>query len=423
MSAYKKLTRWSASLAAAAALLSTGCGKGPVPCKNSGDICTVAGSGTAGFTGDGQPAWAADLYYPMDMTVGPDKLLYIVDWNNHRIRRVEANGTIKTVAGSGELGDGTGQEALASSFNHPTNITFDSKGRMIIAAWHNSRLKRLDLATGALENIAGTGKRWYSGDNGPAQTADFDLPSSVAYGPDGGLYFVDQANQLIRKMDTAGNISRVAGQCIIGKPAMPGDMPVPCPQGPGIQANEKQVYGLEANPTACQDYQPCTSDFGGDNGPALEARLGQPVGQAASPGGRLVFDKAGDLIFADTKNNRIRKIDTSGKISTIAGTGTRAFSGDNGPATAANIGGAVDVDVAADGTVYFADTTNNCIRSIGADGNIHTVAGQCGVAGDTGDGAPATAAMLDTPYGIAFDGEGNLYIADTMNSRIRMVKK
>jgi sugar lactone lactonase YvrE len=400
---------------------------GPPPeCKKSGDICTVAGEGTQGFYGDNSAAWKAYLSYPIDVAIGPDKLLYIVDWNNHRLRRVDAEGVIHTIAGSGELGDSTGVE-LASSFNHPTSIVFDSKGDVLVAAWHNSRLKKLEMATGQITNFCGTGKRWYSGDGGAAATADLDLPASIALKSDGSILFMDQANQLIRQIGPDGNITHIAGNCIIGKQANETDLPVACPQGAGIQTNQKQVYSsvLAANPNVCKDYNPCAAGFSGDGGPAMNARLGQPVGQAASPGGRLLIDGAGNIIFADTANNRIRKIDTSGVITTIAGNGMTTYdAGDEGkPATAVGLNFPVDVDRDSAGNIYFSDVKHSCIRKIGTDGNVTTVAGKCGQTGFSGDGAAATSAKLDNPFGIALDTEGNLYIADTQNNVIRKVLK
>jgi DNA-binding beta-propeller fold protein YncE len=408
----------------------TACGgkkAGPPPsCKNSGDICTVAGAGTEGFLGDNGPAWEAYLSYPMDMAIGPDKLLYIVDWNNHRIRRVDAQGNIHTIAGTGEIGDTTGLED-ASSFNHPTAIAFDPEGNVLIAAWHNSRLKKLDITTGALTNFAGSGKRWYSGDGAAAATADLDLPASLALTPDGSIIFVDQANQLIRKIDAAGNISHIAGQCIIGKPADSNDMPMPCPQGAGIQPNQKQVYAsvLAANPAVCTNYTACAAAFAGDGGPAMQARLGEPVGQAAIPGGRLYLEASGNIVFADTANNRVRKLDTSGNISTIAGNGTTTYAAaDEGqPATSVGLSEPVDIDEDSAGNIYLSDVKHSCIRKIDTDGKITTFAGRCGNSGYSGDGATATAAELNNPFGVSVDPAGNVYIADTQNNVIRMVKK
>jgi sugar lactone lactonase YvrE len=166
----------------------------------------------------------------------------------------------------------------------------------------------------------------------------------------------------------------------------------------------------------------CRAAFGGDDGPALEARFAMPVGQAADPAGRIVFDEAGNLYFADSRNHRIRRIGADGVVTTVAGSGQPGYAGDGGPATAARIHTPVDVELGPEGALYFTDTRNSCIRRVRTDGVIETVAGRCGERGDSGDGGPATQALLDRPYGIGFDREGQLYIADTNNNRLRKVQ-
>lgn len=390
----------------------TSCGLDP--CAEPGTICTYVGSGISGFNGDGHPALETELYLPQDLTFGPDKAPYILDWNNHRIRTLGADGTIRTVAGTGMLGDGPEGPALQADFNHPTDIVFDSQGRMVVAAWHNSKIKRVDLKTGILEDIAGKGSRAYSGDDGPAKTAELDLPASIAYDTAGNLFIMDQANQVIRKLDTAGNISLFAGNCRVGTCA-PGQEPRPCPN------SNKFTCELESDPNACT--KPCVGAFAGDGGPASQMLISQPFGQAADPAGRLAFDKAGNLFFADTRNQRIRKIDTSGRVSTVVGTGKAGHSIDTGPGVQAQLNNPTDVAVTAEGTLLIADTFNSCIRELDAEGMIRTVAGVCGQRGFSGDKGPASEALLDRPYGIALDHEGNLYIADTYNHRFRVVRR
>src|SRR6185503_4757165 len=141
-------------------------------------ITTVAGNGLAGLNGDGHAPTNSALYLPQDGTVGPDGNLYFADWNNHRLRRIK-DGVVETIAGTGELGDAKDGAALYVQFNHPTNVFFDAEGRMLIAAWHNSLVKRLDLTTGLVANVCGTGARSFGGDGGPANSALLDLPSSV----------------------------------------------------------------------------------------------------------------------------------------------------------------------------------------------------------------------------------------------------
>jgi hypothetical protein len=382
-------------------------------CPNQvGTICTLVGNGIGGSLGDEGPASLAELYMPIDVAVSPDQRLHIIDWNNHRIRAIDHAGVISTVAGSGQLGDGPEGPALEASFNHPTDLTFDGDGKMVIAAWHNSRVKSIDVATGMLADICGDGKRAYRGDGDSAKSATLDLPASVAFDASGALFVMDQANQVIRRIGTDGKIERVAGQCIAGA-CGEGEVPVVCP------GSDKKACVM-SNADACN--LPCEPGFGGDGGPALAARLAQPYGQAADPAGRITFDASGNLYIADTGNHRIRRVDPDGIISTFAGTGVLGWEGDGVPATEAQLNAPTDVEVSADGTVYVADTGNSCVRAIRTDGVIETVAGICAAPGFSGDRGRATQATLNRPYGIELDGQGNLLIADTDNHRVRRVQ-
>ncbi len=161
--------------------------------------------------------------------------------------------------------------------------------------------------------------------------------------------------------------------------------------------------------------------YTGDGGPATMATFNAPIGQAAPPAQRIEFDARGNLYIADTGNNAIRRIDAQGVITTIAGTGMAGYSGDGGPARMAQLNGPTDIDVAPDGTVYVADTQNSCVRAIDAQGNINTVVGRCGQRGFAGDGQPVAMALLDRPYGVEVDTNGRLLIADTHNHRVRVV--
>ncbi len=339
-------------------------------------ITTVAGTGLAGENGDGLPAADTYLYLPQDMTMGPDGLLYIIDWNNHRIRRINNDGTIETVAGTGELGPADDGPALYQQFNHPTNVTFDHDGTMIIAAWHNSKVKRLDLATGVVENLAGTGGRSFGGDDGPGNSAILDLPSSVVVDAVGNVIISDQANFRLRLLEPNGTIHTIAGTG--------------------------------------------TAGYSGDGGRAEDAQLNAPKGQSAAPASRIDLGPNDRIYIADTDNHVIRMINEVGVISTIAGTGVAGYSGDGGPATAAQLNTPSDVEVTADGTVYVADTMNHVVRVITPDGIIDTIAGT-GERGFSGDGGPADEATLDRPYGVESTANGDLYVADTHNHRIRRV--
>jgi DNA-binding beta-propeller fold protein YncE len=358
------------------------------PLCASGQICTVAGTGIAGDGADGLAALATRLYLPQDMTVGPDGRLYVVDWNNHRIRVIDEQGVMHIVAGIGELGPSI-DDPSTGRLNHPTNVTFDPMGPptiMTIAAWHNSRIMKVDLSTGALVDICGTGMRGFAGNGGPAEMATLDLPVAVVYDAAGNLLIADQANNMVRMIDRSTDIITTIA-------------------GVGHCADA-------VNPN------PCVLN---DGGPATMAGFHFPGGQSATPGGRIARGADGSLYVADTEDFRLRRIDPQGITTTIAGTGTWGFAGDGGPATAAELGRLSDVAVAADGRLFIADTDNDCVRVITPDGVIATFAGQCGQAGFAGDDGPATAALLDRPFGVEVGPAGEVYIADTHNQRIRVV--
>lgn len=398
-----------------------------------GNICTIAGTGENGYDIDADtrelPALEARMSLPQDTLPAPDGTLYISDWNNHRIRHLGADGILRWVAGRGELG-GTLDDPANNDFNHPPNIIFDESGEnMIIAAWHNSKVRTLDLDTGAVVDTCGDGKRAYYGDGGPAETASLDLPASIALDPAGRLVIMDEANQVLRVIDRDGIIHRLAGRCVIDAPAPAG--PGPCAAGVEPTQCPPDADGRPSGKFTCGDptefcSKPCTPGYGGDEGPATEMRMAQPFGQSAIPAGRIVFDDAGNLYFADTSNHLIRMIDTDGIVHRVAGTAPvdgvaqSGYAGDGGPATEALLDTPVDLVFDDAGTLYFTDINNHCVRSIAPDGTIGTAVGRCTTKGNEGDGGPATEALLKLPFGIAY-GAGRLYIADTGNSTIRSV--
>ncbi|MCE2447493.1 MAG: hypothetical protein J4F35_03615 [Candidatus Latescibacteria bacterium] len=360
------------------------CGETPTgPSGPYGRIETFAGTGDAGKGPEEAPLLQALFYLPQDLTYGPDGRLYILDWNNHRVRvvidqrvRRGIDQRVTTLIGTGELGDAPAGRAREIGLNHPTHISFDPLGRLILTAWHNSMILRYDFATDYIEPICGTGERTYSGDA-------INLPSATAFDPLGRMYISDQENQRIRMVDTDGTIRTVVGT---GEPG-----------------------------------------FSGDGGPADQARIYAPIGQAAPPTSRIATDEFGNLYLADTFNNRIRKIDAAtGIITTIAGNGNPTpylTSGreEGAAALAVALNWPCDVAIDSEGRVFVADTFNHCVSYIDLDGALYTAAGQCGKSGDMGDGGHPQSALLNRPYGIELDPDDNLYIADTRNHRIRLI--
>ncbi len=359
------------------------------PCQ-SGTICTFQGNGFAGLPVKDGCRLDQPNYLVEDMTVGPDGDIYYLDWNNHQIIHVipgttgegvgDGCDTIHVVTGTTLLGDGPEGPAEAAAWNHPTNISFrPSDGALVFAAWHNSRV--VSVLNDVVDWFVGTGKRDFAGDGGPADVAVLDLPVGVEYTADDTLYIADQANQRVRE------VAPVEGVLTINTVVGTGE------------------YG-----------------YNGDEIPAAEAMLFNELSQAAAPAGKIsIFENK--MYIADTSNNRVRMVTMDDwMIHTVAGTGVPGYSGDGGLATAAQVNGPRDVDVGPDGTVYIADTGNNCIRALDPSGNLSTVAGTCGEAGYGGDGGAPTDAVLYQPFGVEFDAAtGALYIADTYNNRIRVV--
>lgn len=359
-------------------LLPSACGPGPENCTQTpGFICAIAGSGKPGLGAEREPALQTELFQPQDVAIHPETgHVLVVDWNNHRIREVDAEGMIETIIGSGKIGDAIDGPAASVDLYRPTHVGFDPNGALILSAWQNHKVMRLN-ADGTLQTIAGNGKRSFAGDGGPATSAQLDLPVNTAFAQDGSFYISDQGNQRVRRVATNGTISTVVGT---GEPG-----------------------------------------FSGDGGPATSAQIQGPAGQSASPSLKIALGPDGLLYIADSGNHRVRRVDAAGVITTIAGTGEPGFAGDGGPAVSAQLSRPTDLAFAADGALYVADTDNSCIRRIATDGIITTVAGRCGEPGYDGDDQPATQARLSRPFGIELGANGQLYIADTYNHRIRVV--
>ncbi len=338
-----------------------------------GIINTVAGDGIRGYSGDGGLATSAEVNIPYGLAVDTAGNIYIADLENNRIRKVTAStGIISTVAGNGTAGySGDGGAATSAEINFPYGVAVDSAGNIYIADNGNQRIRKVTVSTGIISTVAGNGIVGYSGDGGPATSAELDSPTGVAVDSAGNIYIADLENYRIRKVTAStGKISTVAG-------------------------------------TGTQGYS-------GDGGPATSAELYYATGVAV--------DSAGNIYISDVVNERIRKVTAAtGIINTVAGDGTGGFSGDGGLATSAELSAPWGVAVDTAGNIYISDVSNQRIRKVTAStGIINTVAGD-GIAGYSGDGGAATSAELNYPYDVAVDSADNIYIADTLNNRIRVV--
>jgi uncharacterized protein (TIGR03437 family) len=339
------------------------------PAWSQNTITTLAGDGFSGYSGDGLQASSAALNHPRGIAIDSAGMIYIADVDNHRIRRVTPAGIISTFAGNGAYGfSGDGNLAFYASFSNVMGLALDPSGNLYIADSSNQRIRKV-TANGNVTTIAGTGGSGsFSGDGGPATAATLNTPTSMVFDAAGNLYFADSSNQRIRRIGTDGIITTIAGN------------------------------GLEG--------------FSGDGGFATSASMDFPLG--------LARDQAGNLYFADGNNNRIRKISAAGIISTFVGNGSGHFAGDGGMAFSASINIPSDVAIDNAGNMYIADSGNNRVRKVDPSGIITTVAGT-GTDGFSGDGGPASQAMLSFPWGVITDAAGAVYIADRVNSRIRKI--
>ncbi len=337
------------------------------------NVSDSAGTGRKGSGGDGGPAAKASISEIYGICRSPDGALYICDTDNHQIRRIAPDGAISLYAGTGKKGySGDNGPALQADLNEPYEIRFDKAGNLFLVDMRDNCVRRIDSKTRVITTVAGTGKAGFSGDGGPATAATFNQPHSIAFDPAGNLYVCDIANNRIRKIDmTTGVISTFAGT---GKKAA-------TPDGAKIQGAPL-------------------------NGPRA-----------------IDFDKAGDMWLALREGNAVYKLDLSkGTIHHVAGTGAKGFSGNGGPAISATLSGPKGLSVGPDGNVYLADTESHSIRMIDVvKGTIELVAGT----GEKGDGptGPATACKFARPHGVFVDADGSVFVGDTENNRVRRISR
>lgn len=320
-------------------------------------IIKFAGEGSFGFSGDGGPATSARIWNPTNITFDGSGNLFIADQLNNRIRKVSPGGIISTVAGNGTKGfSGDGGSATSAALDYPYAVVADASGNLYIADHNNHRIRKVSTS-GIISTIAGTGLGDFQGDGGAALSARLYHPSGLALAADGTLFFADQSNNRIRKINTGGIISTVTTA------SSPADVALD---------NSGNLYFTEK-------YSP----------------------------------------FIGGSISRVRKVSSDGTVSTIAGNGTAGFSGDGGPATSALVSSPAGLTVASDGSIYIADTKNHRVRKIDSNGIISTIAGNGGNGSFNGNGGIATKAALDSPSDVALDASGSIYIADQENNMIR----
>jgi uncharacterized protein (TIGR03437 family) len=413
----------------------------------SGTLTLIAGNSRAGFSGDGGAAVNAQLNAPQGLALDAAGNLYIADSLNNRVRMVNTQGAISTFAGDGTVNPpgfwGDTGPAVNASLHLPTALAVDSSGKVYIAVSSDNTV-RVVTTDGLINIFAGSGYAGYYGDYnagtvtsgvctgcvaGTAALAGLTNPQDVELGPNNTILIADTGNGSIRSVSAAGIISTISGD-LKGSVGLSGDgvattlamlapFGVTADSSGNIYVAESGTYRIRKIDTTGNITTAIgdgTQGFAGDGGPANKVEMSLPTSVA--------LDSSGNVYFADSLNNRIRKL-AGGTVTTFAGSGVFRYSGDGGAATSAQLNTPMGVAVSYggafgnSGVLYIADTANNVVRSV-ANGAIANVAGT-GAAGFAGDGNAATGAQLNGPQGLAVDAAGNLYIADTENHRVRKV--
>jgi uncharacterized protein (TIGR03437 family) len=433
----------------------------------NGIITTIGGNGTEGDLGDNGPASRAEISFVTDLAVDNVGNVYLADYFNYEVRKIDTAGMMTAFAGGVQSGP-IEEEGIPATMAvmDPDGVAFDGSGNVYIsdANLYNTTIRRVDLSTGLIYTVAGSGVVGFTGDGGPALAAELNEPAGLAVSG-GVIYFADASNERVRKIvnytittvagtgirdngpatnaflnfpegiaiDGSGDILVAdtgnaearefkAGGNINGVGQLQGGAPYGVTadragnfyltdEEPGFPSQMPHILKVGPDGTTAIVAGNGPDGFYGDDGPATLAVLNTPQG--------LAVDAAGNIYVADYGNHRVRKIDTAGNINTIAGNGKVQFSGDNGPATSAGID-PFDLALDSAGDVLVVDQLNNRIRKIAPNNTITTVVGT-GLAGYAGDGGLATEAILKIPTGIALDGSGNMFIADAGNSVVRRV--
>lgn len=342
-------------------------------------ITTIAGNGVAGYSGNGGPAIKAELNDPRGVVTDPAGNVYFCDRDNNVVQKIDTNGVLTTIAGTGVAGyNGDNIPGTQAQLNSPWRVTIDPAGNLYIADAANDRIRKL-APNGIITTVVGTGQPGYSGDNGPALAATLRIPEQAELDVFGNMFIADSGNNVIRMVSASGTITTVAGN------------------GFGAATGNANDEG---------------GGYSGDNGPATKAELNLPIS--------LAVDPSDNLWISDQGNNVIRYVSAStGIITTVAGIyNNYSYTGDGGLATKATFYSPAGIARDAAGNIYVTDVGNNVLRVLLTNGNIETVAGN-GYAGYSGDGGPATSAEMDSLRQVAVGTFGEIYIADSFNHVIR----
>jgi sugar lactone lactonase YvrE len=391
----------------------------------NGQLSVYAGTGVGGYAGDGGPATSAQLSIPLGLALDHRGNLFIADNVYNVIRRVDAqSGIITTVAGNGTLGyAGDNGPATKASLNSPYGVAVDAFGNLLIADATNNVIRRVDSGTGIITTVAGDFAHGgtFSGDGGPATSASLNRPQAVAVDSAGNFFFADTGNSCVRRVDaTTHVITTVAGQSQLagdtgdGGPATSATLTLPVAvfldsfDNLFISEERRIRFVNVQNGIITTVAGSAIRGFGGDSGPATLAELDLPVG--------IATDSLGNLYFSDGRNNRIRAVNSSGIIDTIAGGGT---GGDGGPASSAVFSGSSGLALTPSGDLLIGDFSVGRVRKVDASiGDISTIAGN-GIRDTAGDGGPATSAEIGSLLFLAVDRSGNTFLVD--NTAVRRI--
>ena len=391
--------------------------------NTSGIISTVAGIGTAGYSGDGAAATLAKIDDPWGVYVDGSGNLYIADGANYRVRKVSAAGIIQTIAGNGSGGYTSDGIPATTAGMSALDCAVDASGNLFIADAYNNRIRKVDMSTGVITTAAGPGN--CGGDGGMASIATLWEPSASTTDAAGNTYIADRLNHRIRKIDAAGVITTIAGTGTAGYGGDGGMASAAQLRQPTAVTTDLagNIYVAELGNNDIRKINTSgiissiagngTASYGGDGGMASAAGLNKPNG--------IKTDAAGNLYIADMMNNRIRKVDTAGIITTIVGTGAAGYGGDGGMASGASLNTPTGIALDGAGNLYISDSSNHCIRMVTPSGSISRIAGGGGTAGYGGDGGMASAALMRAPAGVAVDPDGTIFIADYGNNCIRKI--